>query len=99
MTKPAAVLGSPHVCPRVNPGEKPHVGGPVVSPGQSSVRIDGLAVAVVSGECFCSGVSTTDSHTTGSARIKIDGKRVMRVGDTTAHGGKIVAGMPNLKFC
>jgi uncharacterized Zn-binding protein involved in type VI secretion len=37
-----------------------------------------------------------DKMSKGSSTVKINGKGVMRVGDATGHGGKIVAGVPTL---
>ena len=52
MSKPIAVLGSMHVCPKIDPGPKPHVGGPVMDAGQSFVKFNGLPVAVEGGKCI-----------------------------------------------
>jgi uncharacterized Zn-binding protein involved in type VI secretion len=91
MNHPVAVLGSLHVCPV-------HSGGPVLDAGQSGVTIDGLPVAVAGGTCLC-GSSGEDGMALGSARVRIDGMAVMRVGDATAHGGAIASGMAHVKFC
>ncbi|MDF3606770.1 PAAR domain-containing protein [Paracoccus sp. DMF-8] len=32
----------------------------------------------------------------GSGSVRINGRGVMRIGDQTAHGGRIVAGIPTL---
>lgn len=94
MSKPIALIGHMHVCPVVDPGQKPHVGGPVVDPGQTLVRFNGLPVAVVGGRCFCTGQPGMDSMTQGSTLVRIEGKGVMRVGDSTGHGGKLTIGVP-----
>ncbi|EIZ1339387.1 PAAR domain-containing protein [Vibrio parahaemolyticus] len=62
MGKPAALIGSMHVCPKVT-AKVPHVGGPVVG---------------------------------GSPNVKIGGLPAARMGDGTAHGGKIVIGNPTV---
>lgn len=98
MGKPTCVLGSQHVCPVVDPGPKPHVGGPVVSPGQSFVKYNGLPLAVEGGACLCTGMPGQDKLSRGSGTVKINGKGVMRLGDTTSHGGKMINGMPGLKM-
>ncbi|WP_422664922.1 PAAR domain-containing protein, partial [Aeromonas salmonicida] len=45
-----------HVCPRVEPGPVPHVGGPIIDAGQAIVTINGVPVAVVGGKALCTGV-------------------------------------------
>lgn len=92
--KPVSLLGDHHVCPMVNPGPVPHVGGPVVDPGQGIVRIAGRPVAVVGGKTLCVGVPCSDAITSGSAIVRIAGKPVTRLGDSTSHGGKLVVGIP-----
>ena len=94
MGKPIAILGSPHICPKVDPGPKPHVGGPVMEAGQSHVKFNGIPLAVENGKCLCTGMPGPDKMSKGSGVVKINGKGVMRLGDSTAHGGKIVMGVP-----
>ena len=89
MPRPVATLGSPHICPL-------HGGGPVLDPGQACVTVNGLPVAVEGGTCLC-GTSGTDGMVIGSAIVRIDGQGIMRVGDATAHGGQIVAGMLHIQ--
>ena len=50
MGKPAARIGDMHVCPFVDPGPKPHVGGPIVGPSVPTVLIGGQPAAVVPGD-------------------------------------------------
>ena len=97
MSKPIALVGHMHVCPKVDPGPKPHIGGPVRKAGQDFVRFNGVLVAVEGGECFCTGMPGPDKMTKGSSVVKINGKGVMRLGDSTAHGGKIVMGVPTFR--
>ena len=97
--KPIALLGHYHFCPMVDPGPKPHIGGPVISAGQSHVRFNGVPIAVEGGECLCTGQPGTDGHVKGSSNVRINGKGVMRIGDKTAHGGHIVMGVPTMKAC
>lgn len=97
MSKPVALVGSMHVCPKVDAGPKPHVGGPVVNAGQSHVRFNGIPIAVEGGHCVCTGMPGPDKMRKGSGHVKINGKGVMRIGDSTAHGGKIVIGTPAIK--
>lgn len=83
-----------HICPLVNPGGAPHVGGPVMPPGVPTVLIGGIPAAVVGDLCACSG--PPDSIVLGSQTVFIGGKPAARMGDTTAHGGQIVGGCPTV---
>ena len=83
-----------HTCPMVDPGPKPHVGGPVLPPGAPTVLIGGLPAARVGDMCTCAG--PPDSIAAGSTKVMIAGKPAARVGDKTAHGGVIVAGLPTV---
>jgi len=93
MTKPAARVGDPHVCPMFD-GKSPHVGGPVLPPGQSTVLIGGMPAARAGDPCLCAG--TPDTIAMGSATVLIGGKPAARMGDSSAHGGTIVAGYPTV---
>lgn len=79
-----------HVCPLVDPGPKPHVGGPVTGPGAPTVLIGGMPAAVVGDIAPC--VGPPDSIIQGSTTVLIGGKPAARQGDPTAHGGSIVVG-------
>ncbi|MGH1373541.1 MAG: PAAR domain-containing protein [Cellvibrionaceae bacterium] len=94
MGKPASRITDMHVCPAVNPGPVPHVGGPIVVPGGPTVIIGGLPSATVGSTCVC--VGPPDTVATGSATVLICGKPAARMGDSTAHGGKIVVGCPTV---
>ena len=83
-----------HVCPMVNPGGAPHVGGPVLPPGEPTVLIGGLPAARVGDMATCTG--PPDSILTGSATVFIGGMPAARRGDTTAHGGTIISGDPTV---
>ncbi|YCO02224.1 PAAR domain-containing protein [Vibrio sp. VNB-15] len=89
MGKPAAVLGSHHVCP-AKTGKVPHQGGPVAV-GSANVKISGIPAARQGDKLVC--VGPPDSVSSGSSSVKINGKPAARLGDSTAHGGKIVAGV------
>lgn len=93
MGKPAAKIGDVHVCPMLNPGGVPHVGGPVIQ-GATTVLIGGMPAAVAGSNCICSG--PPDSIVSGSGSVLIAGKPAARMGDSTAHGGTIVAGTPTV---
>lgn len=67
MGKPAAVIGSMHVCPKVT--EKvPHVGGPVVV-GSPNVKIGGLPAARKGDKLVCVGPPDTVSEGSSSVFI------------------------------
>jgi uncharacterized Zn-binding protein involved in type VI secretion len=87
--KPVTLLGHAHLCPMVDPGPRPHVGGPVVSTGQSFVRVNGIPVATATDKTLCCGVPTSAAITGGSSIAKINGKKVARFGDSCEHGGKL----------
>lgn len=93
MGKPAARITDMHTCPMVT-GTVPHVGGPVLPPGDPTVLIGGLPAARVGDMAVCTG--PPDSIATGSATVLIGGMAAARMGDTTAHGGIIVAGTPTV---
>lgn len=82
-----------HVCPMVT-GTVPHVGGPVLPPGDPTVFIGGLPAARVGDMATCTG--PPDSIIMGSATVLIGGMPAARLGDTTAHGGTIVMGEPTV---
>ncbi len=87
---PAARITDMHTCPMVNPGPVPHVGGPILPPGESTVLIEGLPAARVGDMATCTG--PPDTIAMGSATVLIGGMPAARVGDLTAHGGTIVMG-------
>ena len=94
---PAAARSSDmHVCPMQTPGTPPvpHVGGPLTGPGVPSVLIGGMTAAVVGDMATCTGPPDTIAR--GSATVLIGGKPAARMGDSTAHGGQIVAGCPTV---
>ena len=93
---PAARVTDMHVCPMVTPGVPPipHVGGPILPPGVPVVLIGGLPAATVGNMCTC--VGPPDTIVKGSVTVLIGGAPAARMGDTTAHGGTIVAGCPTV---
>jgi uncharacterized Zn-binding protein involved in type VI secretion len=72
----------------------PHVGGPVTGPGVPTVLIGNLPAACVGDMLVC--VGPPDSIVKGSSTVLISGKPAARMGDSTAHGGSIVLGMPTV---
>lgn len=93
MGKPASRITDMHVCPMVT-GTVPHVGGPILSPGGPTVIIGGMPSATVGSVCTC--VGPPDTVAMGSTSVMIQGKPAARMGDSTAHGGKIVVGYPTV---
>lgn len=90
---PAARLTDMHACPAVT-GIVPHVGGPIVGPGEATVLIGGLPAAVQGDNCVC--VGPTAAITKGSGTVLIGGAPAARMGDPTAHGGTVVSGFPTV---
>jgi uncharacterized Zn-binding protein involved in type VI secretion len=86
---PAARITDMHVCPMVEPGPVPHVGGPIIA-GEPTVQIGGMPAARVGDQCVCAGPPDTISM--GSSTVMIGGKPAARMGDSTSHGGSIVLG-------
>jgi len=87
---PAARISDMHTCPATS-GSTPHVGGPVIGPGVSTVLIGNIPASVVGDMLTCAG--PPDSLTSGSSTVFIGGKPAARMGDTTAHGGSIIGGI------
>lgn len=86
---PAARIGDLHLCPALEPGAIPHVGGPIIM-GQPNVLIGGLPAARVGDQALC--VGPPDTITAGSESVLIGNMPAARLGDTTEHGGVIVLG-------
>lgn len=72
----------------------PHVGGPVVGPGEPTVLIGGLPAARIGDSLVC--VGPPDVIVSGSATVLIGGVPAARMGDQTAHGGEIMLGAFNV---
>ena len=98
MSFPVSLKGHMHICPMVAPGPRPHIGGPVITTGQSFVTVDGVPIATVSDKTLCSGVPTTAAITSGSSIASIEGKKISRMGDACEHGGKLVQGVNWITF-
>ncbi len=86
---PAARITDFHECP-MSTGPVPHVGGPVIEPCVPNVMIGKLPAATVGTMAVC--VGPPDSIVQGSSTVMIGGLPAARMGDTTAHGGKIMLG-------
>ena len=85
---PAARINDFHICPMVNPGGVPHVGGPILPAGEPTVLIGGMPAARVGDMATCTG--PPDSIIMGSSTVLIGGMPAARLGDSTAHGGTIL---------
>ena len=92
----AARLNDMHTCPKQTPGTPPipHVGGPIIGPGEPTVLIEGVPAARVGDNAVC--VGPPDVISAGSASVLIGGMPAARMGDTTAHGGSILIGAPTV---
>jgi uncharacterized Zn-binding protein involved in type VI secretion len=84
---------SQQVCPKLT-GPIPHVGGPVMPPGASTVMVGGNPAAVKDDQAICVGPPAKVSA--GAPTTQFGGKMVARMGDPTDHGGVIVVGMPTV---
>ena len=90
---PCARVGDMHVCPLVT-GVVPHVGGPVMPPGQPMVLVGGMPAATVGTMAVC--VGPPDAIVLGSFTVMTGAMPQARLGSLTAHGGTIVVGMPTV---
>ncbi|PQO36188.1 type VI secretion protein [Bremerella cremea] len=90
---PAARISDMHTCPLVNPGPVPHVGGPVAM-GSPNVLIGFMPAARVGDMAVC--VGPPDTIAKGSTSVMIGYMPAARMGDTTAHGGAIAMGFPQV---
>ena len=92
MGMPAARITDMHTCPMVT-GVVPHVGGPIVT-GMATVLTGYLPQARVTDMLVC--VGPPDVIVKGSPTVLVGGLPAARIGDTTAHGGVIVMGLPTV---
>jgi len=91
---PASRVSDMHICPLVDPGPKPHVGGPILPPGCPTVLIGGIPAARVGDMATCTG--PPDTIAMGSPTVLIGSMMAARIGDPTMHGGMIVQGEPTV---
>ncbi len=89
----AARITDMHTCPMTT-GTVPHVGGPLLPGSNSTVLIGGLPASVVGDSCVCTG--PPDSLAAGSSSVFIAGSPAVRMGDSTAHGGVVTGGCPQV---
>jgi len=91
---PAARVSDMHTCPMVDPGPKPHVGGPILPPCEPTVLIGFLPAARIGDMLVC--VGEPDTIAEGSSSVMIGNQPAARMGDMTEHGGVIVMGCENV---
>lgn len=96
MGKPAARLTDFHTCPMVTPGTPPvpHVGGPILPSCSTNILIGNLPAARITDKALC--VGPVDIIVQGSPTVLFNNLLAARVGDMTAHGGRIVVGQFNV---
>jgi uncharacterized Zn-binding protein involved in type VI secretion len=92
---PAARLTDMHTCPMVT-GIVPHVGGPIVAPGEPTVLVEFLPAARMTDMLVC--VGPPDMIMMGSPTVLIGFLMAARMGDPTVHGGVIVLGAPTVEI-
>ncbi len=90
---PAARVGDMHICPMVT-GNIPHGGGPLLPSDVPTVLIEQMPAATVGTLCQCNG--PVDTIVQGSATVLIQNMHAARLGDVTAHGGRITTGAPTV---
>jgi len=93
MGMPAARLTDMHVCPMLTV-LVPHVGGPISGPGCPTVLIGKLPAARATDMAVC--VGPPDTIVKGSGTVLIGKMPAARLGDSCAHGGTVVAGLPTV---
>lgn len=93
MGMPAARATDMHVCPMFT-GPVPHVGGPILPPGCPTVLIGSMPAARATDQCTC--VGPPDVILPAGSTVMIGNMPAARLGDSTAHGGSIVAGCPTV---
>jgi uncharacterized Zn-binding protein involved in type VI secretion len=96
MFSPIARVNDFHLCPMQTPAVVPipHVGGPVVGPGAVTVWAGGMPVSVFGDLAIC--VGPPDVMVTGAPTVFAEGRPVVRITDTTAHGGMVIVGLPTV---
>lgn len=77
-------------------GVVPHVGGPILPPGEPTVIIGMLPAARMTDMLTC--VGPPDSILMGSPTVLIGNLMAARLGDPTDHGGVIILGEPTVEI-
>lgn len=91
---PAARVTDLHVCPKIEPGPVPHVGGPILPGGEPTVLIGFMPAAREGDMAVC--VGPPDTISKGESSVLIGNKPAARLGDSMQHGGTIVLGCPTV---
>ena len=91
---PAARVSDMHVCPQMEPGPVPHVGGPLMPAGEPTVLIGFMPAARQGDMAICMG--PPDAVALGEPTVLIGNQPAARLGDPTQHGGAIVVGCPTV---
>lgn len=93
---PCARVTDMHLCPMVTPGVPPipHVGGPVLPPGNLFVLVGTMPSAQVSSMCTC--VGPPDVITMGSMTVLTGSLPQAKMLSLTSHGGSVMGGMPTV---
>ncbi|MDC0716452.1 PAAR domain-containing protein [Nannocystis bainbridge] len=93
----AARISDSHVCPKVEPGPVPHVGGPIFS-GSADVIVGFLPAARKDDSVVCFPVGPSDRIQQGSATVLINHRQAARRTDPAVHigGDRIVDGCPTV---
>ena len=91
---PAARFGDWQVCPEATP--QPHVGGPIASRCEPTVRIGNRPAARVLDQGICNYAAAVILE--GSPTVLIGYRRAARQGDPTSHGGVIITGDPTVQI-
>lgn len=91
----AARISDFHVCPKVEPGPVPHVGGPIFQ-GSANIIVGYLPAARVDDSVVCFPIGPADAIKQGSPTVVFNHKKAARKTDPCNHGGVIVAGCPTV---
>jgi uncharacterized Zn-binding protein involved in type VI secretion len=96
MFSPIARTTDFHLCPMQTPAVVPipHVGGPVVGPGATTVWAGGMPVSLLGDLAIC--VGPPDILCMGSPTVMAEGRPVVRISDMTAHMGNVIVGCPTV---
>lgn len=95
MGSPAARVGDMHICPMFD-GPKPHMGGPIMPPGNPNVLVGGMPAATIGNMCTC--VGPPDSISEGKFTVLIGGAPAAAMGHQCLHGGMISIGCPIVHY-
>ena len=95
---PAARVTDQHVCPMVDPGPKPHVGGPINPPCSPNVQTCLQPQARVTDQATCA-TPPPDFIVTGSSTVLVNNLMAARMTDKHMHAqGPIITGAPTVEI-